>query len=220
MLSDWRRRRRSRPRSVAAVASPGTRCRPAAGSGRSMRSSGSRCSWRCLRPSRAPSRSPSRCSSPSRSSAPARAPASPRRRRPRAGDIYATAPPFDATTHHELYVLVVLAAAAFCLAVAIAAGAGPWSRPRSNAAGWAGRRRDAVPEHRRDRSVLRHRRALAARGRGGERRPGLVRGTGALAAWPPPPRHRRRGERGRRPPRSTGRTGISSASRARSGPSR
>lgn len=40
-------------------------------------------------------------------------------------DIYDTAPPFDAASHHDLYVLVALAAGAFCLAVAVTAASKP-----------------------------------------------------------------------------------------------
>jgi len=41
-------------------------------------------------------------------------------------DIYDTAPPFAAASHHDLYVLLVLAAGGFCLGVAVTAGSRPF----------------------------------------------------------------------------------------------
>ena len=62
-----------------------------------------------------------------------------------AQDIYAIAPPFDAARHPELYVLVVLAAAAFGLAIAVTAGSRPFVAAALTAAGSAGRRRSCLP---------------------------------------------------------------------------
>ena len=50
-------------------------------------------------------------------------------------DIYDTAPPFVAHSHHELHVLVLLAAAAFCIAVAVTAGSRPFLAAGVAAAG-------------------------------------------------------------------------------------